>query len=194
MESITQTIIALLAVINPVVCGTILLKIGNGNKLKGNILSGIKAMGVVLIILIIAAIGGQYILKAFGISLDAFKLVGGVILAFLGFQMLGSSKSDPNQDNSKGLDNLIFFAASPGTIVMVITLASVHHTSKYPATVLIGITIAIFITIIIMTLMQFLSSHKKSSGRGIVSKFMGLIIVSMGLQFILDGLKDFFAL
>lgn len=42
--------------------------------------------------------------------------------------------------------------------------------------------------------MQFLSSHKKSSGRGIVYKFMGLIFISMGLQFILDGLKDFFAL
>jgi len=194
MESITQSIIAMLAVINPFVCGIMLQQIQSGDNTKSKIIDAIKAMLTVLIILIIAAFAGHYILKAFGISMDAFKIVGGVIISYIGFQMLGSNKSngDGNSDSKGSLNKLIMFAASPGTIAMVITLAVVHNKENLPVIAIIGTTIAVIITLIIMILMQLLSAHKKPSGQAMFSKFMGLIIVAMGLQFMLTGIKDFF--
>lgn len=43
-----------------------------------------------------------------------------------------------------------------------------------------------------MIIMVSVSKGKQGSKQGIFSKFMGLIIVSMGLQFMLAGIKDFF--
>lgn len=193
METYIHAIIAILAVINPIVCGTMLLQLGQGQSRNQNIYAGIKAMLVVFIILVIAVFGGQYILHVFGISMDAFKIVGGIILAVIGFQMLiGFNKNNSNNHQEPSLKMLILFAASPGTIVMVMTLAVAHNEGKLPIKALVGTAIAVAITIIVMVLMQFFSSDKKSSNQGIVSSFLGLIIAAMGLQFMLSGLKNFF--
>jgi multiple antibiotic resistance protein len=193
METITQSTIAMLAVINPFVCGAMLLQTQTGETTKSKIFDAIKAMLTVLIILLIAALGGHYILKVFGISMDAFKIVGGVIISFIGFQMLVASKSD-SDGTADGLKKLIMFAASPGSIAMVITLAVVHNQEDLPVIAISGVTIAVAITLAIMILMLLLLANKKPGGQAMFSQFMGLIIVAMGLQFMLDGIKHFFTL
>jgi small neutral amino acid transporter SnatA (MarC family) len=76
MESYIQTTIGMLAVINPFVCSGMLLQIEQGMDNKTRSKAAVKSMLAVLIILWAAALGGRYILTAFGISMDAFKIVG----------------------------------------------------------------------------------------------------------------------
>jgi multiple antibiotic resistance protein len=196
MNTYLHSTIAMLAVINPVVCGTMILQASQHTDKKNSILNAVKAMLVVLVILLVSALAGKTILHAFGISMDAFKIVGGIILAFIGFQMLGGPK-DPSmktdkQSQPKGLTPVIMFAASPGTISMVITLSAVHNAEGLPLSAMIGTTLAIVLTMGIIIAMLFLSGKKKGRGQGITTRFMGFIIVAMGLQFMLDGIKDFF--
>lgn len=193
MQAYIHSTIAMLAVINPFVCGVLLLQIQADKDKNATIIAALKAMFAVLLILIIAAVGGQYILRIFGISMEAFKIVGGIILAFIGFQMLAG----PNQINQAynyggGLSKLIMFAASPGTIAMVITLADIHNAEGFPLYAVAGAITAVVVTIIIIVSMILFSSDKKRSEQTIVSRFMGLIIVAMGLQFMLDGIRHFF--
>lgn len=193
MDTYIHATIAMLAVINPVVCGTMILEAEQNQDNKSKIIAAIKAMLAVWVILVISALAGQYILNAFGISMDAFKVVGGMILAFIGFQLLGGVKSDNNTNNSQGgIMQLIMFAASPGTITMVITLAAVHNAEGIPISAIVGATLAVVITTLIMIIMLLVINKKKSGGQNLVSRFMGLIIVAMGLQFLLDGIKHFF--
>ena len=122
MESYIQATIGMLAVINPFVCGTMLLQIEQGTDNGIRSKAAVKSMLTVLIILLAAALGGRYVLNAFGISMDAFKIVGGIVLGFIGFQMLAGSNTNSNGKKAN-LNEIIMFAASPGTIAMVITLA-----------------------------------------------------------------------
>jgi len=195
METISHSTLAMLAVINPFVCGAMLLQIEQGKDKKDSIIAGVKAMMVVLIILLASALAGKYILNAFGISMDAFKVVGGIILTYIGFNMFSVPKANNNPDvNKSGLTKLIMFAASPGTISMVITLAVVHNKEGLPVSAMAGSTLAVALTIVIIIAMLLLKTKASTGGQGIMSKFMGLIIVAMGLQFMLDGIKHFFGL
>jgi multiple antibiotic resistance protein len=195
MGNYIHSIIGILAVINPMVCGAMLLNMEGKSQKKDMINDGIKAMLAVMAILLISVVLGKSILNAFGISMDAFKAVGGIILSMIGFNMLLGSKNGADQEKSQqGLTPLIFFAASPGTISMVITLAAAQSQEGLPIPTIVGIIVAVLITMLVMIILIFTSSKKKSKGRGILSQFMGLIIVSMGLQFTLDGLKHFFGL
>lgn len=195
MNTYLHSAIAMLAVINPVVCGVMMIQIGKDQSKKSNIVASVKSMITVLIILLLAALSGKSILHAFGISLDAFKVVGGIILSFIGFQMMiGSKNNNGKSDKQNGLAPLIMFAASPGTITMVITLSVVHNKVGLPISAMLGTTIAVLLTTVIMIAMQLLSKEGKPHGQGIFSKFMGLIIVAMGVQFILEGIKVFFGL
>ena len=193
MEAYLQTALSMLAVINPFVCGIMFVQIQSDQKTKGGALLAGKTMFTVWVILIIAALAGHYILGAFGISMDAFKIVGGIILAYIGLQMIsGPKQNKDDSDKSTGLNRLIMFAASPGTITMVITLAAVHDKKGIPVNAVVGTTVAVVITTIIMIIMRLSQGKKKAGGQTMVSKFMGLIIVAMGIQFLLDGIKDYF--
>lgn len=193
LDSFTQSTIAMLAVINPVVCGTMLLQIQEGEDRKTRMMAALKVMSLVLIILVVAAFGGKYILNAFGISMDAFIIVGGIILAIIGFQMLDHPNGSGDEKNKlSGLSTVVMFAASPGTIAMVITLAAVHSGDGLPISAVVGSFIAVLVSLGIIFLMLRFDSGKKSNRRKFMSRFMGLIILAMGLQFLLEGLKDFF--
>lgn len=193
MNQILHTTVAMLAVINPFVCGIMILEMQKGSNIRQNIFTSVKTMGIVWLILIVSALSGHYVLSVFGISMDAFKVVGGIIIAFIGFQLLSGKMGNDSSDDNQGLMKLIMFAASPGTIVMVITLAIVHNGDKLPITDLIGTTVAVAITLTLMIILQLTASKKKPGGSSIFSRFMGLIIVAMGLQFVLEGIKLFFA-
>ena len=195
METLTHSTIAMLAVINPLVCGTLLLQAEQGKDRKESIVAAFKAMIAVLFILLVSALSGRYILSIFGISMDAFKIVGGVILAFIGFNMFSVRKEEEDPDDKQGgLSKLIMFAASPGTIATIITLAAVHDEGSLPIPAMAGAALAVLFTLLILVVMLLLKKKASSGGQGVVSKFMGLIIIAMGLQFMLDGIKHFFCI
>lgn len=194
METYLQSTIAIMAVINPVVCATMLLDLGSDKAIKIRLSEAIRVMGTVLVILLVSALAGKYILHIFGISMDAFRIVGGLVLAFIGFKLLGGSKNETDKTQSGDMTQVVLFAASPGSITMVVTLAAVHDKEGFPVNAVVGIISAVIISTIIIFLIEMISSEKKSGGQGILSKFMGLIIVAMGMQFLLDGIKNFFSI
>ena len=143
LHQTVQAIVMVLAVINPVVCGSIFLMLtrsfDSGKKRR----AAINVTLFILAILVVSALVGLKVLSAFGISLDVFRIVGGMIIAYMGFDMLRGrnlvgqappSESDVNAGGS--LAPLIMFAAGPGTITAVVTLAAVHTPDGLPSTAL----------------------------------------------------------
>ena len=90
---------------------------------------------------------------------------------------------------------LIMFAASPGTITGVITLSVYHSSLGLPlvALVSVGVTCLVTLALLIFAAKGSGKQHGESLLRDTLSRFMGLIVLAMGMQFALSGLKDFFA-
>ena len=192
-----QAIIAMLAVINPFACSLVL----NKSMTHLEPIKIIKAFGIILIILVLSAFLGKSILKIFSITLDAFQIVGGIIIAFFGFEMLNGSRGETEKveeatgaskkNMNSALTNLIIFGADPGTIVMVITLSATRDKVGIPEVALVGIFAAVVITAIFSILM-FKYASRDSAWIDLITRFMGMIVVTIGLQFILLGLEAYF--
>jgi len=136
-----QAIVTILAVINPVVCGSIFLTLTPKLALAQRRWAPAKVTLSILIILVISALIELKVLRIFNISLDVFRIVGGMIIAYMGFDMLSGRHTvgqapPPNDDGDAGgsLAPLIMFAAGPGTITAVVTLAAVHTPDSFPVT------------------------------------------------------------
>src|SRR5215472_15889237 len=88
LHDMVQAIVTLLAVINPVVCGSIFLTLtpelapAQRRKAAG------KAALAIFLILAGSALVGLKVLAIFGITLDVFRIVGGLIIAYMGLDML----------------------------------------------------------------------------------------------------------
>ena len=197
MEQHLQAIATILSLVNPFVCGAMFARIESGRDLKQQLRCATKASIAILVILSIAAVVGSKVLVIFGISLDAFSVAGGIVLGWMGFSMLRSKPTQvaPDQDaaENRSLAPLIMFAASPGTITGVITLSVVHTKLDLPVTALVAIAVAVVVTWIVMVLVGRAGGQQTQSlARDTASRFMGLIVLAMGVQFILTGLQSFF--
>src|SRR5262245_17645338 len=199
MEQHLQAIVTVLSLINPLISGAMFAKIEVGQSSNTRLADATKAALAVIVILIIAALVGARVLKIFGVSLDAFSIAGGGVRTCIGFSMLrGSSEvSDVarnSPDEKRSLTPVILFAASPGTITGVITLAVVHTKLMLPVTALVAVTVATFVMWVMMVLVGRRETHAENGFlRDTATRFMGLIVIAMGTQFALTGARDFFS-
>ena len=69
-------------------CAAIFAQIEAGKSQRTQLGSATKVALVVFVILTVAALVGVKVLHLFGVSLDAFMVAGGGVLAWLGFAML----------------------------------------------------------------------------------------------------------
>jgi multiple antibiotic resistance protein len=153
-----------------------------------------------LIIVVSFVVLGKYIFELFGLTIPAFKITGGILIFYVGFEMLMSQKSKVhNTDNSDENNSIaisplaIPILAGPGTIVTAMnftTNADFLH---------IGIIIATFALMIFLTYLAFIFSEKIMEKIGqnliaVVGKIMGLILAILGTGMIIEGIKMSFNL
>lgn len=198
MKDQLQAIVTVLSLVNPAICGGLFSRAEAGRSRRTQFADATKAAGAILAILVGAALAGAKVLHLFGVSLDAFMVAGGGVLAWMGFSMLSgkSSASDlaaKPHDAASSLTPLILFAASPGTITGVITIAAAHTQLKLPITALVAIVVATAATWLVMLLAAYFASKREGGGfvRDTTTRFMGLIVLSMGVQFALTGCHAF---
>jgi multiple antibiotic resistance protein len=180
-----QAIITVLSLVNPFMCAAIFAQIGAGGPPGVQMGSAVKKALAGFVILTAAALVGVKVLHLFGVSLDAFMVAGGGVLAWLGFSMLRGLPPGPPAVTTPGatpsLTPLILFAASPGTITGVITLSVAHAKSGIPITALVAVTVATAV----MWLLIVLVARLGGIGTGgfvhdTVTRFMGLIVIARG--------------
>jgi multiple antibiotic resistance protein len=197
MREHLQAIVTVLSLVNPVVCGAMFARIDAGRSRGKQMTDATNVSLAVLVILALAALVGTRLLDLFGVSLDAFMVAGGGVLAWMGFSMLSGQGPSPPPDvpaNSRAsLTRLILFAASPGTITGVITLSAAHTRLGFPVTALVAVAVASVVTWLVMLLVVRIAGKETGGGfaRDTITRFMGLIVLSMGIQFALTGLRRF---
>jgi multiple antibiotic resistance protein len=164
-----------------------------------------KIAGAVAVILGVSAVAGRQILDLLGINLGAFGVAGGLVVALMGFEMLfGGEPSraqggeeaheQPDPDSFEGqvlVPYAMPFVAGPGAITLVITIAS--DTSD--ASGAIAALVAVAVAVILLPIGHLLISQKlviSDNAMKIATKFGGLVIATIGIQLMLNGIQTFF--
>ena len=126
-------------------------------------------------------------------------MAGGAVLSWIGFSMLRGNPTAAGDSKHAGagsrtsLTPLIVFAASPGTITGVITLAVAHSKDTFPVTALVAVAVGTVVMWLALVLAIYLGGRANGGGfvHDTVTRFMGLIVVAMGVQFALTGIRAF---
>ncbi|HEY4238857.1 MAG TPA: MarC family protein [Kofleriaceae bacterium] len=159
-----------------------------------------------LILSIFAAAGGL-IFQAFGISLGAFKIAGGIMLLLMSIDMMRAvpspTRSTPEErDEGRELerqrrDDLAIFPlaipmlAGPGAIATVMVLMSRTHWKPAP-------TISVFAAVTITCLAAWLLMRSAANAERFLPKtllralerIMGLLLAAVAVEFIAGGVRD----
>lgn len=138
---------------------------------------------------------GKYIFDFFGLTIPAFKITGGILVFFVGFEMIRAQQSSiDNQteiDFNEGISIsplAIPILAGPGTIV---TAMNYTTTASYIDMV---ILVAMFGLVMILNHLAFISGDYlvRLIGQNkiiVIEKIMGLIIAIIGTNMLIQGIN-----
>ncbi|OYT15381.1 MAG: hypothetical protein B7C24_13290 [Bacteroidetes bacterium 4572_77] len=188
------------AIMNPIANMPVFLSLVEGEDKAGKKKIAKTATITAFIIVTSFVFLGKYIFEIFGITIPAFKIAGGILIFYVGFEMLMSQKSKVHNTNSKDQNKDVAISplaipllAGPGTIVTAmnfVTNATFVHTA---------IVIATFALMIILTYTAFVLSSVIVEKVGqnliaVIGKIMGLILTIIGVGMIIEGIKMSFSL
>ena len=184
------------AVMNPIANTPVFLGLVGGMDNESRKKVAKKATLTALVIELSFIILGKYIFELFGITIPAFKLTGGILLFYIGFEMLQSkpsaihtNKNIDNETDSIAISPLaIPILAGPGTIVTGMNF--VESTNYFQMlTVAVIFTVMIYLTYITFILSDKIVDRVGSNMIAVIGKIMGLIIAIIGADMTINGIK-----
>ncbi len=202
-QFLTQSIIAMLVITAPPDPAKILLFNSIVEESGASrTASALKVAVIVFCILAGAALGGAELAKLMGIDLNAFSVVGGIVVAGMGFEMLyggQTSKTQGGRDQTEEEDKegglilplSIPLIAGPGAIVTSVTIASSHAEGTLAA--IIGSACVALAAFISFQWLGGLLSKLSARSTALMLRLGGMLLATIGMQMLLSGLKKFFA-
>lgn len=160
--------------------------------------TALKAVIVAFFSLVLFAFSGQVLFNFFGISVNSFRVVGGIIFFMMGYDMLQArltkikvNKSEINEyvDDISVTPLAIPMICGPGAITNAIVLMedAVHLQSK---AILIGTMLMICIIIfLVLWGATRITKLLGTTGNKILMRLMGLIVMVIAVEFFFSGLK-----
>ncbi len=197
---IAATVGALLPIANPFSTAPIFAAMTRGEKVDSRNRQARLASIYMAGILMISLVAGALILEFFGISLQALRVAGGLIIARIGFSMLNPEPERPlprrDQDESADKDGIAFtpiampLLSGPGSIAVTISMAtSVKNVFEY-IPIGIGIILVAFVSWVVLRYATRIVDAMGRTGVNALTRVMGLILVCIGVQFVVTGVVD----
>lgn len=165
-----------------------------------------KAVSVAAAILLLFAVGGAGFLKLMGISLEAFRIFGGLLLFLLALEMVFArqsgtrTSSDEAAEARQRSDISVFplafpFIAGPGALATILLwFGPVHPFAN--STLFLGLAAAVIVVLAISLVCLLLADPLMRvigvTGANVASRLLGVILGALAVQFVLDGLRQSF--
>ena len=156
----------------------------------------------VLMVCVISFLIGEFILDFFGVSIHALKIAGGIIISRSGFQLLNSQhKSDIQgviEKESRMKEDISFsplalpLLAGPGSMSLLINLGIQTEGFANKSVVVGAIFLVSVVIYLIFSSAPFLLKYMGQTGLRTLSKIMGLLVLSIGIQMIVASGKSLF--
>ena len=188
---------SLFTIVNPFSTASIFLVITKGETKKRRIAMSKKAVITAFFVLLTFAIGGNYILRFFGITIDAFLIAGGIVISGIGIGMINAKpdhlttedekKEAIDKDDISVVPLAIPLLSGPGAITTSIVLMGNASNPFESALVLFSILMVCIVTFVILSKADIIEKRMGEMGRKIIGRIMGIIVLVIGVQFIING-------
>lgn len=201
-DLLLQNTITFFAIMDPIGVSALVLSLVSANITKQEMNKvAYKSTLTITIAFFVVLIGGDFILKLFGIDQHSIKVMGGVVLFLTALQMVNGSKKNKKQTKeeekeSREQEDLsvipigIPITFGPGLFTTIIIFKQEAHT----VTDVSALIVAFLINALIIYLAFKNSIHIKKllgiTGQNIVTKIMGLIVGAIAVQFVVSGVVN----
>lgn len=203
-DHLLKFFVTLLVVVEPVSVIPIFIALTEGVTEQERRRMALKGVVIATIILVIFSFVGGPFLRLMSISIDAFRIFGGLLLFLIALEMVfarqaGSRTSDPEEEEGrKRADISVFplafpFIAGPGALATILLAFG-------PAVgdpVLYGGLLAVVLVVMVLCLLTLyvaspLMRVMGVTGANVVNRLFGVVLGALAVQFVIDGVRTAF--
>ncbi|WP_428771554.1 YchE family NAAT transporter [Vibrio sp.] len=198
-----QFFLGMVAAVNPVGIMPVFVSLTGHMSPEEKNKTALTANVAVAVILVVSLLAGQLLLDMFSISLDSFRIAGGLLLLSIAFSMMSGKLGEDKQNKQEkseyvsreqiGVVPLAMpLMAGPGAISSTIV-----YGSRYPSmmdTVGIVVTVGLFCACswVLFRSAPLIVRFLGQTGINVITRIMGLILAALGVEFIANGLRNLF--
>jgi multiple antibiotic resistance protein len=164
----------------------------------------LRAVIISAVILTVFALVGGPFLKIMGISLESFRIFGGLLLFLIALEMVfartpGTRTSKKEEQESQEREDIsVFplafpFIAGPGALATI--LLAFGGTAGNPMLFL-GLLLTVFVVLAITLGILYLATPAMRllgvTGSNVIARLFGVLLGALAVQFVIDGLRGSF--
>src|SRR5690554_350569 len=203
-ELFLSAFITLFVVIDPPGCAPIYASLTRDASSAQRRKMAIRAVIVAALILAVFSIFGEQLLGALSISLDSFRIAGGIMLFMIALEMVFEKRTQRREDRAQEIidhpeieDVSIFpmampMIAGPGSIaaIMLLMARSDDMESRLVIVGALGLVLLLTLTGLLLAgpLMRVLGGNVEA----VVTRLLGVLLGALAVQFVVDGLRGSF--
>ena len=190
--------VGLFALVNPVGIIPVFISMTRYQAAAERNKTNLTANLAVAIILWTSLFLGDAILRVFGISIDSFRIAGGIAMSMISGK-LGEDKQNKQEKSETAIRESVGVVplalplmAGPGAISSTIVWSTRYHSWLN----LLGFTLAIAIFALCCWLLfraaPLMVRILGQTGINVITRIMGLLLMALGIEFVVTGLKSIF--
>lgn len=195
--------IGLFALVNPVGIIPVFISMTSYQPAAVRNKTNLTANLSVAIILLTSLFLGDGILQIFGISIDSFRIAGGILVVTIAMSMISGKLGEDKQNKQEKSETAVResigvvplalpLMAGPGAISSTIVWGTRYHSWVH----LVGFSLAIAVFALccwgIFRMAPWLVRLLGHTGINVITRIMGLLLMALGIEFIVTGIKALF--
>ena len=204
-ELFISAFVTFFVVIDPPGCAPIFTSLTAGTDAAHRRAMAIRSVLVASGILLVFAVFGEDLLGALGISLDAFRTAGGIMLFLIALDMVFEKrterretraqdvKANPEHEDISIFPMAIPMIAGPGSIASVMLLMAKSNGLTESLIVLSALGAMLVLTLISLLLAGPLMKLLGYRVEAMITRILGVVLAALAAQFVIDGVKASFA-
>lgn len=202
LELFLSAFAVLFVIIDPPGCAPIFATLTHGTSRKHQKAMAFKSVFIAAIILFGFAYAGEFIFSKLGISLDALRIAGGIMLFIIGLNMVFEKRTEKREDRAeealeevKDPEDISVFPmgipmiAGPGTMASLLIMMGKTDTLAGQISILSALALTLIITLLTFLIAGPLMKLMGKSVTDVLTRVLGVLLTTLAAQFVLDGLK-----
>ncbi|APG61840.1 MarC family transcriptional regulator [Sphingorhabdus lutea] len=204
MELFLSAFITFFVIIDPPGCAPIYASITTDASAAQRKSMAIRAVIVATIILVVFGLFGEDLLRALGISLDAFRIAGGIMLFLIALEMVFEKRTERREARAQEIietpeveDVSVFpmampMIAGPGSIATLMLLMSKNQGLQASLVIFGAMGLVLIITLLALLAAGPLMRLMGAKIEAVITRILGVLLAALAAQIVVDGIRESF--
>lgn len=199
LSSFVAAFVTLFIVIDPIMVTPIFASLTREEDGPRRRRIALEAAVIAALLLTFFGIAGNAMLHHLGISMDAFRTAGGILLFIMGYRMFfepdGEVEAKTPGPKASARENIAFFPlaipllSGPGAIATIMLLLGPEKSLLEKGAALSATYLTLFIAVLVMAFASKIGDALGRTGMNVITRLLGMLLMALSTQYIFDGIR-----